>query len=56
MMIAAVGFGPLGLPRGVFSGPAAVGWNSVYIVVARSGATPGGPVEKADRKTPRPLN
>jgi hypothetical protein len=48
MTIAAVGFGPLGLPRGVFSEPAAVYGNSVcIIVVARSGAIPGGLVEKS---------
>jgi hypothetical protein len=46
MTIAAVGFGPLGLPWGAFSGPAVVYWNSVYIVVARSGGTPAGLVKK----------
>jgi hypothetical protein len=43
MTIAAVGFGPLGLPRGAFSGSAAVGCNSAYIVAAGSGGAPGGP-------------
>ena len=46
MMIAAVGFGPLGLLRGAFSGPAAVGWNSAYIAAAGGDGTPGGLVEK----------
>ena len=34
MMIEAVGFSPLGLPWGAFSRPAAVDWNSAYIVTA----------------------
>jgi hypothetical protein len=46
MTIAAVKLGLLGLPRGVFSGPAAVVWNSVYIVAACGGGTPGGLVKK----------
>jgi hypothetical protein len=37
----------MGLPWGAFSGPAAVDWNSeCMIVAARSGALPGGLVEK----------
>jgi predicted DNA-binding protein with PD1-like motif len=40
MMIAAVGFHPLGLLRDEFSGPAAVGWNSEHIVAARNGGIP----------------
>jgi hypothetical protein len=47
MIIAVVGFGLLGLPRGVFSGLAAVGWISAYIVAAHSGGATGGPVEKS---------
>ena len=48
MTIASVGFTPLGLPRGVFSGPAAVLGNSRSIIVAvRSGAIPGGLVDKS---------
>ena len=50
MTVAAVGFGPLGLPRGAFSGSAAVGWNSALIVVAGGGESPGGPVEKGEAK------
>jgi hypothetical protein len=46
MMIAAVAIGPLGLPPGEFSGPAAVDKNSEYIVAAGSGGAPSGPVEK----------
>jgi hypothetical protein len=45
-----VGFSPLGLPRGEFSGPAAVVWNSVYIVAACGGGTPGGLVKKIGYK------
>jgi hypothetical protein len=56
MTIAAVGFDPLGLPRGGFSGPAAVVWNSVYIVAACGSATPGGLVkETRTEKLPDPL-
>ena len=45
MIIATVGFVPLGLPRGALSERAAVGWNSAHIVAARSGNTPGGPFD-----------
>ena len=51
MTVAAVEFGPLGLPWGVFSGFAAVGWNSAYIVATRRGGAPGGPIEKKDEET-----
>ena len=55
MTIAAVGFGSLGLPRGEFSGPAAVVWNSVYIVAACGGGTSGGLVkETRTEKLPDP--
>ena len=37
MMVAALGFGPPGLPWGEFSELAAVEWNSVYIVAALGG-------------------
>jgi hypothetical protein len=42
MMIAAVGFYPLGLRRDEWSEFAAVAWNCVMIVEAGSGAAPGG--------------
>jgi hypothetical protein len=42
MIIGAVGFGPLGLPMVEFSGPAAVVWNSAYIVEAGGGGAPCG--------------
>jgi hypothetical protein len=43
-MIAAVGSRPLGLLRGALSEPAAVGWNSAFIVVVRMRPqTPYGP-------------
>ena len=51
MTVAALEFGPLGLPWGVFSGFAAVGWNSAYIVATRRGGAPGGPIEKKDEET-----
>jgi hypothetical protein len=55
MTIAAVGFGSLGLPGGEFSGPAAVVWNSVYIVAACGGGTPDGLVkETRTEKLPDP--
>jgi hypothetical protein len=57
MTIAVVGLGPLGLPRGELSGPAAVVWNSVYIVAACGGGTPGGLVKKTRiEKLPDPSN
>jgi hypothetical protein len=44
MTIAAVGLGPLGLLRVEFSGPAAVVWNSVYIVAACGAESQPGPL------------
>ena len=55
MMSAAVVIGSLGLPRGEFSGSAAVAWNSAYVVAAGGGRAPCGPGEKEDIKNPRPL-
>ncbi len=46
MMVAAVGFGPPGLPWGEFNELAAVEWNSVYIVAALGGGAPCGSVAK----------
>ena len=48
MMVAAVGFGPLGLSWGGFSEFTAVDWNSVYIVAALGGKAPCGPVENQE--------
>ena len=50
MMIAAVGFDPLGLPWGELSESAAVDWNSAFIVAALSSITPGEPIEKRGLK------
>ena len=54
-IIAAVELDPPGLLWVEFSGSAAVFRNAAYIVATGRGATPGGPVKKAEGKTLRPF-